>query len=115
MTLGGLAGGAVGLVGGFYVGAALANDDDPEDLEALAGGAVGATIGEALLLPLGVHLANGRRGSYAASALVSLGIVAGGILALQAVHYDAPGTPVILVAVPVSQIAASIGIERSTD
>ncbi|HEU4464821.1 MAG TPA: hypothetical protein VFS53_07245 [Gemmatimonadota bacterium] len=115
LTLGGLAGGAVGLVGGFYVGAVLASDDDGDDLDVLSGGVAGATIGEGLLVPLGVHIANGGRGSYTTSALASLGIAAAGLLALQAVHYDPPGAPIVLVAVPVAQILTSIAIERATD
>jgi hypothetical protein len=62
-----------------------------------------------------VHLANGSRGSYTTSALASLGIAAAGLLALQAVHYDPPGAPIVLIAVPVAQIATSIAIERATD
>lgn len=115
LAAGGLAGGAVGAVGGFYVGAVLASDDDDDDLEFLSGGVAVATIGEGLLLPLGVHIANGSRGSYGKSALVSLGIAAAGLLALQAVHYDPPGAPIVLVAVPVAQLATSIAIERATD
>jgi hypothetical protein len=105
LTLGGLAGGAVGVVGGFFVGALLASDDDGDDLDVLSGGVAGATIGEGLLLPLGVNLANGGRGAYTTSALASLGIAAAGLLALQAVHYDPPGAPIVLIAVPVAQLA----------
>jgi hypothetical protein len=102
-------------VGGFYVGALLASDDDGDDLDVLSGGVAVATIGEGLLLPLGVHIANGSRGSYGKSALTSLGIAAAGLLALQALHYDPPGAPIVLVAVPVAQLATSIAIERATD
>lgn len=115
LSVGGLLGGAVGVVGGFYVGALLASDDDGDDLDVLSGGVAGATIGEGLLLPLGVHLANGSRGSYATSALASLGLAAAGLLALEAVHYDPPGAPIVLIAVPIAQIATSIAIERATD
>jgi hypothetical protein len=115
LTAGGIAGGAVGFVGGFYVGALLAFDDDGDDLDFLSGGVAGATIGEGLLLPLGVNLANGGRGAYTTSALASLGIAAAGLFALQAVHYDPPGAPIVLIAVPVAQLATSIAIERATD
>ena len=115
MSLGGVAGGAAGLAGGFYLGAVLADDDDGDDLDALAGGVMGAAIGEALLLPLGVHLANRGRGSYGNAALTSAAIAVAGLFALAAVQVDTPGTAVVLVAVPVAQIAAAIGIERKTD
>jgi hypothetical protein len=36
-------------------------------------------------------------------------------LALEAVHYDRPGAPIVLVAIPVAQIATSISVERATD
>jgi hypothetical protein len=115
LALGGLLGGAVGFVGGFYAGALMADGDDGDDLDFLSGGVAGATIGEGLLLPLGVHVANGQRGSYLHSAAASLGIAAAGLLALEALHYDPPGAPIVLVAVPVAQLAASIAIERATD
>jgi hypothetical protein len=115
LAAGGLIGGAVGVVGGFYVGAVLASDEDTEDLDFLSGGVAGAAIGEGLLLPLGVHIANGSRGSYATSALLSVGLAAAGLLALEAAHYDPPTSPIVLIAVPIAQIATSIAIERATD
>lgn len=115
LALGGLLGGAAGFVGGFYVGALLADGDDADDLDFLSGGVAGATIGEGLLLPLGVHLANDRQGSFLTSAAASLAIAAAGLLALQAAHYDPPAAPIVLVAVPVAQLVASIAIERATD
>lgn len=97
------------------MGAVLADDEGEDDLDFLSGGVAGAAIGEGLLLPLGVHLANGRSGSYQTSALVSLGLAAAGLILLEAVHYDAPGAPIVLVAVPGAQLGASIAIERRTD
>jgi hypothetical protein len=115
LAAGGLIGGAVGALGGFYVGAILGSDDDDDDLDFLGTGVAVGTIGEGLLLPLGVHIANGSRGSYRTSGLVSLGLAAGGLLALEAAHYDPPAAPIILIAVPIAQLAASIAIERATD
>jgi hypothetical protein len=37
------------------------------------------------------------------------------LLALETAHYDPPAAPIILVAVPIAQLAASIAIERATD
>lgn len=115
LALGGLLGGAAGFVGGFYVGALLADGDEANDLDFLSGGVAGATIGEGLLLPLGVHIANDRQGSYLTSAAASLGIAAAGLLALEAAHYDPPAAPIVLVAVPIAQLVTSIAIERATD
>ena len=111
----GILGGAIGLFGGAYLGAAIAhNENCAECLDELGGALVGGTLGEGLLLPLGVHLANGRRGSYWTSALVSVGLAAVGAGLMEAAHWDPPAVPIIAVAVPVAQIATSIAIERST-
>ena len=116
LTGAGLLGGAIGLVGGAYLGALIAHDGDcAECLEELGGALVGGTAGEALLLPLGVHLANGSRGSYWTAALVSAGLAAAGVVTMKAAHWDPPTVPIVLVAVPVAQLATSIAIERATD
>lgn len=115
LVIGGVAGGAIGTVAGGYLVALMASDDDGDDLDFLSGAVAGAAIGEGLLLPLGVHLASHQAGTYTFSALASLGLTAVGLLALEAVHYDPPGAPIVLVAIPVAQIATSIMIERATE
>jgi hypothetical protein len=116
LTGAGLLGGAVGLVGGAYLGALLAhNDDCAECLDELGGALVLGTAGEAFLLPLGVHLANGSRGSYWTAALVSAGIGTAGVVIMRAAHWDPPTVPIVLVAVPLAQLTTSIAIERATD
>jgi hypothetical protein len=116
LTGAGILGGAIGLVGGAYLGALLAHDEDcAECLEELGGALVGGTAGEALLLPLGVHLANGSRGSYWTAALVSAGLATAGVVTMEAVHWDPPTVPIVLVVVPLAQLATSIAIERATD
>lgn len=117
LSAAGLVGGAIGFFGGAYLGAWIGDsrDDGIDDLDALHGALIGAAIGESMLLPAGVHVANGRRGSYWMSALVSAGIAAGGIGLLEAAHWDAPAAPIIAAAVPLAQLGASIAIERSTD
>lgn len=112
MTAVGIAVGAAGLLVGGLVGGALA--DDGGDLDALSGILVGGAIGEAVGIPLGAHLANDRRGSYPSAAAASLGLAGLGLAALGAAHYDAPASPVILVVVPLAQLAASIAIEHAT-
>lgn len=108
---GGLLAGAAGAAAGGVIGA-LVTGDDGEDLDFLAGAAVGVAVGEGLGLPLGVHLAAGRRGSYTKAALVSLALAGAGLVALQATHWEAPAAPAIVIAVPVGQLVASIRNER---
>lgn len=119
LAAGGLVGGAAGLVAGGYAGAITGSnscqDDDGTGCLAglLLGVVIGGSIGEALGLPLGVHLTNGRRGSYVPAALASLGIAAAGLLALSFAP-DPPASTAIFVTVPVTQLFATIGIERKT-
>lgn len=64
----GLLGGAVGLLLGASLGSQFG---EPRGDDGTVGGYVGAVVGESLLLPLGVHLANGARGSYRMAATYS--------------------------------------------
>jgi hypothetical protein len=107
LALGGVLGGAVGLVGGAYVGARI-TEDDCEDCF-LLGGIRGAIAGGSAGIPLGVHLANGRRGKLLPSLLASLAIGGAGLgAAVLANKYE------LMIPVPVAQLVASILIERST-
>jgi hypothetical protein len=107
----GLLAGTVGFFGGGFVGAAIdqASSDVYEEWDGLYGFIIGAPIGESLLLPVGVHLANGRRGNLPFALLASIGIAGTGI-ALAAAAEDAK----ILVAIPIAQLLACTAIERST-
>lgn len=115
--VGGIVGGAVGAVAGFYAGAladgGCRGDGGDEDSCILAGFA-GALVGESLGIPLGVYLAEHRRGSYPLAALASLGITALGFGAMGLVGDSGPPAQGIWVLVPVAQIGASIAIERRT-
>jgi len=111
MVLAGVATGAVAMVAGGHIGYALGGGsrvcgDDPCGFEeAIYGAAVGISIG----IPLGVHLANRSRGSFGTELATSLAIGALGMtLALGA------NNGVVLLAVPVAQLVASIAIERHT-
>jgi hypothetical protein len=110
MVLGGLLLGAAGFFGGGYLGAIIADRSSDLEFAALTGFVVGAVIGETAGLPLGVHLANKRRGEYAPSLLVSAGIAAVG-LALASSDDD---NLEFLIPVPIAQLIASIAIERRT-
>jgi hypothetical protein len=107
LAAGGVLGGAVGLFGGALVGGKL-TEDDCEDC-GLVGVVYGGIAGGSALLPLGVHLANGRRGDFGKSLLASLAIGAAGF-GLSAAT-DEWG---IMLGVPVAQIVSSIAIERGT-
>jgi hypothetical protein len=107
----GLLAGTIGFFGGGFTGAAIdkVSSDGYEELDGLLGFVVGAPIGESLLLPVGVHLANGRRGNLPLSVLASLGITGAGI-AMAA----STGEAKILVAIPLAQLLACTAIERGT-
>lgn len=123
-----VAGGALGATAGVVAGAlaggalswALTNCDDQDGcLGDYANGAFhGAAVGSSLLVPLGVHWANGKRGSYSPAALASAGVAAVGVGAFWAVQKsEGPDALMvgIVVAIPVIQTLASIAIERRTE
>ena len=117
LVLGGVLGGGIGLVGGAFAGAGLeiaAGCD--HDYCGIAGGLLGAMAGEIILLPLGVHLANGRQGNYGYALLASAGSAAGGLLLSLAAGAltGEEGIDVVLWAIPVAQLASSIVVERRT-
>lgn len=111
LVVGGVVGGGVGLGAGALIGGVLGGGDkicgdDPCGFQEAILGAIG---GEVALLPLGVHLANGRRGKYlpalaASAAIAGLGIA----LAGNGDHGE------VMIAVPVLQLVSSILIERGT-
>lgn len=107
LGLGGVLGGAVGLVAGGYVGARL-TEDRCEDCF-LVGGIYGAVAGASTGLPFGVHLANGGRGRLPPSLAASLAIAGMGLGA--AAISDNAG---FMIPVPALQLLSSILIERAT-
>ncbi|MDP9353008.1 MAG: hypothetical protein M3P51_15920 [Chloroflexota bacterium] len=66
-------------------------------------------LGASTLMPLGVHVANGRRGRYPPAALASVAILVAGLGIAEAT--DAPAVAITL---PVLQFAAAVHIERRT-
>jgi hypothetical protein len=111
MVLGGLAGGVVGFFAGGYAGAMAGGGDRVcgDDACGLEEAVWGATAGVSTLIPLGVHLANGRRGNYGAELAASLLVGAAG---LGLAYNSNNGVPLLLV--PVGQIVTSMLIERAT-
>lgn len=111
LVLAGLIGGTVGVFAGGFIGSALGGGNAicGDDACGLEEAVYGAIIGESALLPLGVHLANHRRGSYGLSLLASGAIALAGVAAVDATDDGWP-----LIAVPVGQLVSSILIERAT-
>jgi hypothetical protein len=111
LFLGGILGGGAGLFGGALAGYHLSGGGRicGDDSCGLYGGVLGAAVGEMALLPLGVHLANGRRGNYGLELLASVAIGVGGS-ALASDH----DSNVWLIAVPVAQLISVVMIERAT-
>ena len=107
-ALGGIIGGAaLGTVAGVL--ACSRNSDDYCGLLAIPGGVVGEVIG----MPLGVHFANDRRGSLALSTVGSSLVMGAGIAA--AIAADGTHGWVIVLAIPMVQLAGVIAIERATE
>lgn len=111
MVLAGVTGGTIGVFGGGLIGSAVGGGNAicGDDACGLEEAVYGAILGESVTLPLGVHLANRRRGNYGLSLLASVGIGALGILAVEASNDGWP-----LLAVPAGQLVTSILIERAT-
>ncbi|MGH7556623.1 MAG: hypothetical protein ACREMD_02340 [Gemmatimonadota bacterium] len=114
--VGGTLGGTIGFFGGLFLGLAIGSNTNED--AGVFNGAVAAVVGESLLLPAGVHVANDTRGSYPIAALVSSGIAAGVVASILLVEdrTDADGSLALIAlgAVPVIQLATSIAIERRT-
>ena len=73
------AGAAFGLLGAVAIGGTagyLALGELDDDGTAAAGAFIGSTLFSTVLTPLGAHIANGGRGSYAAAALATAGTTA---------------------------------------
>lgn len=100
MVMGGLLGGGLGALVGYQLG--RSGDVGAE--------VAGASLGSAAGIPLGVHIANGRRGSLLVEEAVSLGIA---LIALRAAGPDADAVP-LLVAAPLVSLGASVVIEERT-
>lgn len=116
MAVYGLATGAAGFLLGGLVGAALSGHHDDHDswVDALQGAVIGGTVGESLMLPVGVHLANDRRGDLLLSMPASVAIGVSGALLAKRLERNSKAWPALILT-PIAQLAVSIAIERSTD
>lgn len=108
----GLLGGAAGMVGGAYLGSSAEGCGTPP---CGAAGLTGAALGEVLGMSLGVHLANGRRGAWAADLMAALASgVAGGMVLARILPATGTANDLVLVSVPLIQIVATVITERRT-
>lgn len=115
MGIAGLAAGGIGMFVGGYTGARITDDrDNYDDVDFLPGLIWGATIGESLMLPVGVHLANRRQGKLLPAMLASAAIGLGGVTLAIAAQDRTPVPGIILGLTPFAQLATSIAIERAT-
>ena len=101
--------GAVFAAGGIFAGAVIgvktACGGNSDDWCELGGGLIGATIGEVVMLPMGVHIAGGKV-SYGRKLAVSSGVMLGGLLL-------APLTGgVSLLMVPPVQLMMTVNMEN---
>lgn len=108
MLLGGVAGGALGLVAGAYLGQHFVLEELGGSEYVPGGLLIGAAVGEIIGLPLGVHLANGRRSNYRRNALLSAGVFGVGAL------LTAPTSGISLLLVLPVQLGIVVGAEQKS-
>ena len=117
LVIGGAAGGVVGLFGGAALGHYLETRDcgvDPMGSNCgLAGTILGGAAGEALLLPLGVHLANRGRGSLLWPTVASSAAAVGMLLLAGQLENPVLHTPVFL-GTPLVQLGVAVWVQRMT-
>lgn len=113
LVLGGIAGGGPGLFGGAALGYAIETGltgCEGGDWCGIFGAFGGGLLGELVMLPLGVHLANGRRGSYGWTfAASTLAAGAGGLLSTGFGDAD-----FMMFVVPALQIYAAVAVQKRT-
>jgi hypothetical protein len=118
LLTGGLIGGGTGLLVGGLAGAVIGSNrctdpGNPDSCSGLEGLVIGGIMGEAVGIPLGVHLANRRRGRLGTSLAASVALAAAGAGAV--VWSDSREVALgVAAAVPAAQFAASILLERRT-
>lgn len=104
---GGLLGGTVGFCGGLFLGAITCPDCG---FDAIGRSLAGATIGEVLVLPLGVHYGNRRQGNLGLDLLTSVMVVGTGALLMNRLNADES----LFIVLPVLQIGVTVTVERYT-
>lgn len=113
-VIGGILAGGVGFLGGALIAGTIAERGigssggcATDDVECLIWSILaGAEIGEAIMLPVGVHLGGGRRGNFPLELLASVAVGAAGLGMTALVNDPAP-----LVVVPILQVIVGTVIE----
>lgn len=106
----GVLGGGVGVIGGAIVGLAVhCGYGCDGDFDGYGAAVAGALAGEALLLPLGVHLGNRASGNLVLDVGVSLGVGLGTVLLGVATESGA-----VVVIGGLTQLGLTLWTERST-
>lgn len=109
-----LAGAGAGAAGGLGVGLGAVALSSCKGEGCTGPFIMGLIVGETLAIPLGVHLSEGRRGSYGLAALASTAVAIAGLGALAVVGDSGPTAQGIALIVPLVQLGVSLVIERGT-
>jgi hypothetical protein len=109
MAFGGLLAGISGIVAGGFTGAVIDRGNGCGEWCGFLGALYGAAAGSAVMVPVGVHLTNRRRGDLGRGIVYSLGATAVGI---ALAHAAEDGTPILLI--PLAQIVVSVAAETAT-
>lgn len=109
MAFGGLLAGISGIVAGGFTGAVIDRSNGCGEWCGFLGALYGAAAGSAVMVPVGVHLTNRRRGDLGRAVVYSLGATAAGV---ALAHATDDGTPILLI--PLAQIVVSVAVERAT-
>jgi len=105
-----IAGGVVAGFAGVVVGGLLGNSFDDYSSDDIPEGAIlGLLAGEMLIMPIGVHLGNGRHGSFLAD--LGISVLLGVAVTAAAVATD---DGAVLILGTAAQIASTIAVERGT-
>jgi len=115
--LGGLLGGGIGFFGGGFVAGILfpiIERSPVEQTEILGYVIAGAFVGEAIFLPIGVHIGNKGRGNLWLDLLTSVAVAGAGLAVASAISNGNIDNALYLLPIPLLQIGATITVERST-
>ena len=111
ITLTGLLGGAIGFFAGGFIGAESC-DWNIKEAGCLEPTICGAIIGNSVLMPFGVQLANWRQVNFLLFLLTLLAV--GGIAVVGLMAAFATGWGGIIIAIPIIQLMSCVAIQWTT-
>lgn len=103
---------AIGFFAGAGIGAGILGGSDDGEFSRFEGAIIGAPIGEATFMPVGVHLGNNRQGFFPIVFLNSLVVGGVGIWAASATDKDIHPA-ITLSATVIAQLLTCVSIERA--